>query len=121
MHVLVREKCNHARWGTVYGLRNASKDIDPAYRINLEGGHATDYQIIATTPDAGELTRPDEPVTLGLYVSEAMDGKHLIKGFPNTSEAIAFVTKYEDDILRAFFLYGEVNGNELPSDIEGAE
>ena len=50
-----------------------------------------------------------------------MDGKHLLKGFPNITEAIVFVRKYEEDLLRAFFLYGEVNGNELPSDIEGAE
>ena len=87
----------------------------------FERGSAGNYRTVATTTDAGELTRPDEPVTLGLYVSEAMDGKHLIKGFPNVTEALGFVTKYEEDLLRAFFLYGEVNGNELPSDIEGAE
>tara|TARA_R110000824_G_C15001382_1_gene656268 strand:+ start:243 stop:533 length:291 start_codon:yes stop_codon:yes gene_type:complete len=87
----------------------------------FERGSAGNYQIVATTTDAEELTRPYEPVTLGLYVSEAMDGKHLIKGFPNILEALCFVTKYEEDLLKAFFLYGEVNGNGLPSDIEGAE
>ena len=87
----------------------------------FERGSAINYQIVATTTDAGVLTQPDEPVTLGLYVSEAMDGKHLLKGFPNITEAIVFVRKYEEDLLRAFFLYGEANGNELPSDIEGAE
>jgi len=108
----VRDMYDEAKWDTVDGLVTASGNVLPIYKIKDRG-----FQIVASTPEGEEVTRPDAPVSFALYVSEAMDGKHLIKRFPNSPKALEFVKEFEDDLMKAFFLYGQVSyaGFETPA------
>tara|TARA_R100000008_G_scaffold72132_2_gene50166 strand:- start:312 stop:1619 length:1308 start_codon:yes stop_codon:yes gene_type:complete len=109
----VRSMYDAAKWDTVDGLQTAGGNVLPIYKIKDRG-----FMVVASTPEGEEVTRPDAPVYFALYVSEAMDGKHLIKTFPNSRKALEFVKEFEDDILKAFFLYGEVNNASImPSNI----
>ena len=92
-----------------------------AYNVTSHSGR----YIVASDGDAQALTSFWEPVGLSLYLSEAMDGMYLSKGFLNSWRSIAFVERFKDEILKAFILYGQLEfGNtvnqkgRLPSDIE---
>ena len=111
----VRDMYDEAKWDTVDGLVTAGGNVLPIYKIKDRG-----FQIVASTPESEEVTQCDAPVMLVFYVSEGMDGKHFTKAFPNSRKAIEFVKEFEDDLMKAFFLYGEVNNASImPSDIPG--